>query len=303
MTDSPHAAFSREIDRVRTEVQILDVHSRFRAQLSALERLEESVYRLPSRLQVLHDRKVLYRREIGQEVVRMTTLLRAALKETHARAERWQQQMQGELLTLQYMIEEMEAAPQGEALARVVARLEASREQATRGAAEIESVFSALIPDVAELEQRVKRLEWAAEALAQATFRLRAGEVLVDASRATTAVGRGEVAEGVLFLSDQRLLFERRQQLPRGPRFLPFRRTRQVEMLLLDEPLAQIVQVDVGRPLGSATADDTLNIKFVPEVSTRKFCFDLGGYQGLWRELIETARTREREARHARRAS
>ena len=75
----------------------------------------------------------------------------------------------------------------------------------------IASAYEPLANEAQALDREVKACERNLDWLDGATFGLNAGESLVDATEARQIEGNDET-EGILFLTDQRLIFERREK-------------------------------------------------------------------------------------------
>ncbi|NLD42768.1 MAG: hypothetical protein GX657_04650, partial [Chloroflexi bacterium] len=75
----------------------------------------------------------------------------------------------------------------------------------------IAAAYEPLLDQAQAIERQVKQCERNLDWLDGATFHLSVGESLVDATEARQVTGDDET-EGILFLTDQRLLFERREK-------------------------------------------------------------------------------------------
>lgn len=291
--------FFADVEGTRSVAHTLEAGIRFQTLLNSLARLEQSLYGLPSRLQALHERGLAVRSTLGEEVARQNHRLKQAATQAREVAEKHQQTLTPRVVALWQQIEENDAhigadgyAPHAE---RIAAALQESSELKTRmEAAEsaIHDCFSELANDVRSVEQRVAHLERVAESLARATFTLRPGEALVDAVEGTYHPSVKETAEGVLFLTEQRLIFEQRQEVTSRARFLPFSKSRRVDEVRFDESLEHLTDIMVSERQGA----DTLVLTLHAPARTRTATFALQARVQAWHRLLQEARERRDEA-------
>jgi predicted nucleic acid-binding Zn-ribbon protein len=77
----------------------------------------------------------------------------------------------------------------------------------------IEAMFDALDDNVTQTQAQVEAIEWALDQADQASFDFYPAEDLVAACRAQLLETKKEGPEGVLFLTDERLIFERKEEV------------------------------------------------------------------------------------------
>lgn len=291
--------FFADVEGTRSVAHTLEAGIRFQTLLNSLARLEQSLYGLPARLQVLHERGLAVRSTLGEEVARQTHRLKQAATQARELAEKQQQTMTPRVAALWQQIEENDAlvgadgyAPHAERIAAAMAESNELKARMESAESAIHACFSDLANEVRSVEQRVAHLDRVAESLARATFSLRPGEALVDAVEGTYHPSVKEAAEGVLFLTEQRLIFEQRQEVTSRARFLPFSKSRRVDEVRFDEPLDHLTEVMVSERHGA----DALVLTLRAPARTRSATFALQARIQSWQRLLEETRERRNEA-------
>lgn len=296
MSESESAAplgydFFADVEGTRSVAHTLEAGIRFQTLTNSLERLERTLSDLPSRLQLLHERGVSFRTSLGEEVARLTHRLDQAATQAREMIERYQGSLQPRVEALWAQIEanDEQIGADGyepHAAAIAAAKLEGDTLKSRMESAEeaIHNCFSELGNEVRALEKRIAHLEKAIATLEGATFALRPGETLLDASEATYLPAAGERAQGGLFLTDQRLIFEQRETVTTKARFLPFSKSRRVDEVRFDRPLDQIE----GGAVVQAEGGEALRVTLAGRGEAATFI--LRTRPQSWVRLIERAR-------------
>lgn len=120
---------------------------------------------------------------------------------------------------------------------REVDSLEDRLESAERA---IEKVYSDIESKANELVHRLTRIHWALTQRDEASFEMNEGEDLVMAVAAEWDSGKKDDPEGVMFLTNQRLLFERKEKVATKKVLFITTASEMVQELAIDQPLSEI---------------------------------------------------------------
>ncbi|HVU10453.1 MAG TPA: hypothetical protein VHD90_04205 [Phototrophicaceae bacterium] len=150
-----------------------------------------------------------------------------------------------EVNQLRYRIDAAEAlrgnpnALQGQlpALEDAVQRLESLRSSAQ---SRLENIYSTLQNDTAQTHDQLQQIKWYLDQRDEAKFPFLQGEALFLAAKAEWELGR-EHPNGILYLTDQRLLFEEKETVGKT---LGLFGGKKVQELKLNLPLNQVQKVD-----------------------------------------------------------
>ncbi len=120
-------------------------------------------------------------------------------------------------------------------------------DEASRAASEIENLYNDLETDAYQLETRLTQIHWALDQLAQASFQLEKNENLYMAVAARWDKEGKDDPEGILYLTNKRLIFERKEKVA----------TKKVLFITLASQLVQ--EVAFAQPLNTIKAHKAAN--------------------------------------------
>ncbi len=137
--------------------------------------------------------------------------------------------------------------------------------------------------------------------LAEATFKLlptEAGVAAVKAVWCKTGKEQKEDPEGVLFLTDQRLLFEQKEEIATKKVLFVVTEKKKVQNLLLEAPVA-LVETIAPSKLGLMKNEDHIEIRFGSGAPVQMAHFHIWQEGAAWQALINRAKTKDFEAGRA----
>jgi hypothetical protein len=145
-------------------------------------------------------------------------------------------------------------------------------------------------------------VEWAFKQVAEATFQLLPTEAAIMAVKATWVKGEKEDnddPQGILYLTDQRLLFEQKQELATKKVLFITTQKEKVQKLLLEVPVALVTNVKATKR-GFLSHEDHIELSFSPEAAVETAHFHIDGQDcNLWQALIGRAKSRDFDADRA----
>jgi len=147
----------------------------------------------------------------------------------------------------------------------------------------IEGMFDAFRQSVNQTVREIEDITWMFDQLDEASFQLRHQEAPIEATEAVYLVD--PKVRGVLYLTDQRLIFERKEDVvTKKVLFIPTQKKR-VQELVLDVPIG-MVEGCVGEEKGFILRKEILGLKFSPGAPVREASFQLKEDSSTWRALI-----------------
>ena len=289
MTEAPSGYdFNADVEGTRSLAHTLEAGVRFGALRNALERQEETLRRLGSRIEALEGAGILVPASLQGSYTSQTEQLAEVGREARRLADEEEARLRPRVEALWAQIEQNDEriAESGFATnaASIAAALQASetlKAEMEDAEQRIHAAFSGTANETRVLEQKVTRLERATQLLDAARFSLQQDEALAMAARASYG-HPGKAAEGVLYLSNRRLLFEQEEENGGRLAFLPFGRRRQGAALRVDLPLEQ---------LGAVESEAGVNgERLVVAAGDRSHRFGLNDPVALWLEAIDQLR-------------
>ncbi|HUS80703.1 MAG TPA: hypothetical protein VM283_05500 [Armatimonadota bacterium] len=150
----------------------------------------------------------------------------------------------------------------------------------------VEGHYDALSGEVQQIAREVQTCERVLDCLGGATFALEPGEGVVSAVEARWAEGDNAV-EGILFLTDRRLVFERREKVARKKILFITTASELVKEVRWQATLADLEQVEASEARKALILKREV-LTVVPRAGTRASAaqFELSSDSDAWRALL-----------------
>jgi len=218
-----------------------------------VERISAQLAALPDRLQRIRARGFRYHATLEQELERLAREWAAFKPQMAAAIEREYQRLAVSMAVVQ---EEIAAArsilsfPVAQASARVdaaAARLENFRSEIRAAETTLRGVLSSASEGIRKADKIIADAEAMLDELDAASFRLLPREAPVAMTQAEWLRGKDDEIKGLLFITDHRLLFERKEQVVVKRKLLVFTEKKEVRELMLEAPIGSVERVTVER--------------------------------------------------------
>ena len=128
----------------------------------------------------------------------------------------------------------------------------------------VREIFDVQTQQVQELGRRIQHLEWMMDEFTMATFGLYQDEAVVEGIQAQQFFEDEGGPKGVLFLTDQRILFEQKEEVVVKRRFLIFTEKDTVRKLLWEVPIGFVMHAEEEREGRFVFKKDYLELTFGP---------------------------------------
>lgn len=179
-----------------------------------------------------------------------------------------------------------------EVLDTTLQNLEAAANAAERA---IQATYDSTRNNIQQLRARLNGIQAMQRLFAEATFKLLAGEAAIAAVEAKwDKENTDQDPRGVLYLTDQRLLFEQKEDVATKKFLFVATEKQRVHQLLLQAPVARVRRVLASKK-GLLGNEDHLDFDFEPgEVAVSKAHFHINGQDcNLWATHVNRAKARE----------
>ncbi len=154
----------------------------------------------------------------------------------------------------------------------------------------LRSQYDEIRTDVQELNRRLTQIHWALDQFSTARLQESRGEGLAMAVKARWDQSGKDDPEGILFLTDQRLLFERKEKEATKKVLFVTLASELVQEVLVERPLSAIAGVQAANK-GLFGHQDFLELSF-SDGSPRSLTLHIDGQDSAdWSDLIELARS------------
>jgi hypothetical protein len=159
---------------------------------------------------------------------------------------------------------------------------------------QIESLYAPIKDQVCKVKARLTNIHWAMDQLAEACFKPLDGEDLVMAVAARWDKEGKDDPEGILYLTNRRLVFEQKEKVATKKVLFITKASQLVQQVLIDQPLASVHSTK-GENKGLFGHQDFVEVQFAdPKYGTLPFHIN-GQDCREWVALIDKARSGEIE--------
>jgi hypothetical protein len=300
-TKDPVEELKREIDSLQNSINSLQSKVRLSAARDSLEDLHSKVSGLPNRLQDLRTRGYPFEKaleskaeELGQRFATVRPSVLAQIDQQALSLERSIRPIEDDFRRL---VGQASSPAIAKPLAMQIKSAVSSVEGKVSAVADtIRGMYDELENQLRDVENRVQKADWTLKQLAEATFRLLPTEAPIRAVRATWTKGEKadkEDPQGVLYLTDQRLLFEQKQEKATKKVLFITTQKEKVQNLLLETPVATVESAKASKR-GMLSHEDHLDLAFSYEASVPTAHFHIDGQDSNeWQALVGRAKARE----------
>lgn len=178
---------------------------------------------------------------------------------------------------------------------------EALESQVNAAEGQLRGMYDSFDSQVGRLVDQVEKVDWMLTQLAEAAFPLLATEAGVMAVKAVLVRDGKEDKEdpdGVLFLTDQRLLFEQKEEVATKKILFITTESQKVQKLLFEAPVALVERVEAIRK-GLFKNEDNLEVRFAPGTPTPKIYVHIWQNCDEWKALINRVKSKDIEKERA----
>jgi hypothetical protein len=180
-------------------------------------------------------------------------------------------------------------------LNKVKAAVEALEGEANAATSTINGMYDSLQGEVHKLASKITKVDWMLKELAEASFQLlntEAGIMAVKAVWTKSGDEQKDDPEGVLFLTDQRLLFEQKEAVATKKVLFIATEKETVQDLLLEVPVALVESVATSKK-GLLKNEDHIEVSFQSGAPVHQAHFHIWQPCEEWQALINRAKAKE----------
>jgi hypothetical protein len=299
-TPNPAQQIAEDISKVQTKVGDLQESVRLTKVHTAVSDLQTTVNTLPQRIATLRTRGYVFEKDIetqGKSFVESWALLFPTL----------QSQINLQSSTLINSLHPIEMQlPQLIALARnpsaargllntIESTLNMVEEKVSATERSIEGMYDQFNNQVYQFTSHLTEIEYLVTQLAEATFQLlptEGGIAAVKAIWCKTGKEQKGDPEGVLFLTDQRILFEQKEEIVTKKVLFVATEKQKVQKLQIECPVALVENVETSKQ-GLLRNEDHIEIRFASGAPLEVTHFHIWQDNDTWQQLINRAKNKE----------
>lgn len=268
----------RQITQLQSRFSRLETSAELSDLTQAISRLDQTLAELPRDLEKVRSRGYLHAGRLEDEIAS----LRERWQQTQPRIESTlnveRSRLQRELRQATARVQALSPRDPA-AISAATAAVSSLQSRVNAGRNNVRGLYNPLQRRVHQLDQKLERIEQTLERFHTSPgVRLRPTEGPLLAAEATWRRNGDEGPEGVLFLTDQRLLFEQNQEVAKE-KFLGLFTTKseQVQRLLLDVPVHTVEKMEHGEEGGflGIGESEILELVLGPQAPVSRASFEI----------------------------
>ena len=247
---------------------------------------------LPTEIERLRTRGYVFRSFLEQKV----SVLAGQWKEMHERVSREVTRHQRELEQEADEVENaLRVAMSGRAsqVSRAESAVEALERKVKAARSSVKGLYNKLQENVDQTRSQVKEIGWMLDQIDEACFRLHHVEDPIMACKAQYMETKKEGPEGVLVLTDERLIFEQKEDIATKKVLFITTEKEKVQNLVFEVPIGQIDEVKTQQK-GFLGHKEMMEVLFAPEADLSGATLHLRGSDNEeWARLIGRVKSGE----------
>ena len=289
-----------EVSSLASSLQDLQNRSDFSAIVSQVNDLDASLNRAVDLLEGARQEGYVYQGDLEQIAYNVVSQWQSARPQVAASLQQQAAGMQGQLYSINSMLQSLNASlpypsTAGPLLQNARSAVAGLLDHISQVENSLRSLYSEIETRVQALNVRLTDIHWAMDQLNGAKFKLSPGEALVMAVAARWDKEGKDDPEGVLYLSSQRLVFERKEKVATKKILFITTASQLVQEVLIDQPLAKLGEVSPDNR-GLFGHQDFLLAQFA-DPGLGLVAFHINGQDSKdWAGLVEKTRSGRIEA-------
>jgi hypothetical protein len=283
-----------EVNALQSSLNDLQRRSTFADLQDQIMDLDKEVGKVTSLLESARSKGYAFQKDLDDTIYRTTDQWQVARENALNMIPKQVPVMQNNLAPLQYQLQQVNASLTNAALARpLIARTQSQINNLLSTVGQIESnirsSYTEVESNVSTTSSRLNTIHWALTQLEEATYKLASGEDLVMAVKARWDQEGDDDPEGILYLTDKRLIFERKEKVATKKVLFVTVSSQMVHEVMIDQPLSGVQGVN-AQSKGLFGHQDFIEVQFSdPKLKLVSFHLD-GQDSKQWAKWIDDAR-------------
>lgn len=300
---SPQEQIKRDIAGAQSQMRTLVEKVKLTSARDRFSALDNDINNLPMRIQKLRDRKYAFNKILESQA-------KSFQQQWLTKRGAIQNQLTTESNALQNQVRPLESRVSALSLGstpaatvtRVRSELSAFDAKVTAAERSVTEMFDDIGSEVGKVKSQLTQIEKTLELSESASFGFLPTESVIRAVKAIWTRDEKEDKEdpeGYLFLTDQRLIFELRDEIATKKVLFFTTERKKVQELMFEVPVFSVASIKATKQ-GMLKNEDWLEMEFEPDAFTRNAKMHLDGQNcNEWQALINQAKSRELDADRA----
>lgn len=298
-TPSPAEQFSDDLQSLQSKIGSLQQSARLSEVSDAVEDLHASVIGMAQRVSQVRQRGYVFEKELETQAGAFVAQWAEIHPSLLSLIQQQSAALQASLRPIETQLTQL-AGRQPDAAARsLLASLKASvntfEEKAQAAENQVNGMYNSFYNQVNTVESQLSDIEWMLSQLAEARFNLLATEGAIAAVKTVWCKDgkeNKEDPEGVLYLTDQRLLFEQKEEIvTKKILFIPTEKQK-VQELKWEIPITLLEEIKPSKQ-GLLKNEDHLDLRFGPGASLQTIHVHIWQDVNRWLQMLNRAKIKD----------
>lgn len=307
-TRDPLEELKKEIDSVQSSINSLHSKVRLSDVRDSVEDLQTDIANLPARIKDLRARGYPFDKALESRAAdfdgQWAALRARVLAEIDQQALTLERSLRPVEEDFRRLVAQASVPHVAQPLVKQVQSAVSTLESKVSAASSsIRGMYDGLQEQVQEMISQLQKVEWTLKQVAEATFQLLPTEAAIMAVKATWVKAGQEDKDlrprGILYLTDQRLVFEQKQEIATKKLLFITTQKEKVQKLELEVPVALVTNVKASKR-GLLGHEDHLELTFASDAAVEAAHFHIDGQDcNRWQGLIGRAKAGDFDADRA----
>ena len=296
---SPIEQFSSEVSALQSNISSLQGGTRLSNLRDAVEDLQTTVNSLAQRLAKLRVQGYAFEKDLEGQATGFAQQWAALYPAVMAQIEMQSATLQATLRSIESQATQLAGQQPNGATQALLASLKASAStlegNVTAAENQIRGMYDSLENQVSSVTNHLGRVEWMLAQLAEAKFTLlptEAGIAAVKAVWCKEVKQRDDDPEGVLYLTDQRLIFEQKQEVATKKVLFIATEKQKVQELKWEVPVVLVTEIKPSKQ-GFLKNEDHLDLRFGQGAPIETAHVHIWEEGNQWLQLLNRAKTKD----------
>jgi len=299
-TPSPAQQIADEIRALQNKVNSLQDGVRLSKVRDAVEDMQTKVSSQPQRIATARGRGYVFEKDLEAQAQSFVDAWAMLLPNLESQINLQSTALMNALRPIEMQMPQLTASAYNPAAARgtlntmqsAVSQLESKVSAAERT---INGMYDQFDRQVSDFSKHIDQIEYMLTQLAEATFQLlptEGGIMAVKAVWCKTGKEQKDDPEGVLYLTDQRLIFEQKEEIVTKKVLFIATEKQKVQGLQLEAPVALVDNVQTSKA-GLLKNEDHIEIRFASGAPVQSAHFHIWQECAAWQGLINRAKSKD----------
>jgi hypothetical protein len=296
----PIQQMTDDVNNLQSKLGDLQKSARLTSTRDAVEDLQSTIHALGQRIAALRTNGYVFEKDLEGQAQAFVESWALLYPNVQAQINQQSSMLVNSLRPIELQMPQLASLTRNPGMARgIYSSLKSSVDQMESKVTAAERVIDGMYDNFKQQVQAVtyhlEEIDYLLKQLAEASFQLLPTEAGLAATKAVwckSGKEQKEDPEGVLYLTDQRLIFEQKQEIATKKVLFVVTEKKKVQGLLFEAPVALVEKVDTSK-LGMMKNEDHIEVRFASGAPAQLAHFHIWKPNTAWQGLINRAKAKD----------